>query len=386
MSARAVGLDGPIRANPDYCLRSWGSLAPRTRARLSAVAAPADGDAVLVGRRGSMLPAKLVNASAARLFSSLRRRPRPALDALAEDQLICLILDSALQVELGSRWAGGPLAYEAMFPEAILPDPADRLGRISYDAVRWASGLPALGVGGLSGRLYGFGRLPLSRRWVRCYPHASSVLSLLDPIDLERQWRIAPAAAGRVDWLTFRRRGRRLPTAPKLLYKLYLSPHPDSLAEVLPAVPRTLAETPASVFKIGPHAAGLLRPDKLVIYLRDADELVLTARALAEVLRGARPHGVPFSAELTGEGLLSWGGDPSPGAGPLGEPAESWRLSVCRRLAESLAAAKRAPLRQLTPERYALGRLALDGVLLPSFAPSSVPTPSGLSAADAVSS
>src|SRR6266536_6676 len=206
MSPRAVGLDGLVRANPDYCLRSWGSLAPRTRARLSAVAAPADGDAVLVGRRGSMLPAKLVNASAARLFSSLRRRPRPALDALAEDQLICLILDSALQVELGFRWAGGPLAYEAMFPEAILPDPADRLGRISYDA------------------------------------------------------------------------------------------------------------------------------------------------------------------------------------GPLGEPAERWRLSVCRRLAESLAAAKRAPLRQLPPERYALGRLALDGVLLPSFAPSSVPTPSGLSAADAVSS
>jgi hypothetical protein len=273
-----------------------------------------------------------------------------------------------------------------MFPGVTVPEPVDRLGRTSYDAVRWAGGLPTLGVGALSGRLYGFGRLPLSQRWIRIYPQPSSVLSLLDPVGLERHWRIAPAAAGRVDWLSFRRRGRLLPTATELPYKLYLSPHPDALPEVLGVVARALADTPASVFKIGPHAAGLLRPDKLVIYLRDAGELLLTARALADALRGARPHGVPFSAELAGGGLLSWGGDPSPDAGPVGERAESWRLSVCRRLAESLAAAKRAPLRRLTPESFALGRLALDGVHLPSFAPSSVPPPPRLADTHAASS
>lgn len=361
-----------VRSNPDYRLRTWESLPPRARAELSSAGPSAQGDAVLVGRNGSALPPKLLNAPAARLFASLRQRPGQAVEAPGEDQLISLVLDSVLQVQLGSGWASGPLAFEALFGEEDLPEPVDRLGRMSYAAVSWAGGLPSLGVGGIAGRLYGFGRFPLSQRWVRTWPRPSSVLALVDPVCLERRWRVTSAPEGRPDWLSFRRRRRPEPTAAELTYKLYVSPHPDELAAAVPVAVRTLADTPASVFKLGPHAAGLLRPDKLVVYLRDADELGATADALADALAGVRPHGVPFSAELAGDGLLSWAGDPAPDAAPVGDRAESWRLSVCRRLAESLAAARRAPLRRLAPGHFALGRLALDGVLLPSFAPSSV--------------
>ncbi len=377
MSSLAAGTDNPVRANPDYRLRSWESLPEAARVRLSLTGPPAEGNAVLVGRPGSLLPAKLVNASAARLFLSLEHRPRRVLDAIAEDQLIGLVLDSVLELELGSGWAGGPAAYEALFPEVTVPEPADRLGRMSYDAVRWAGALPALGAGALTGRLYGFGRIPLSQRWNRRYPQPSSVLALLDRVRLERHWHVAPVPVGRIDWLAFRRRGGPPPRAADLPYKLYVSPHPDALAEVLGVLPRALAGTPAAVFKLGSDAAGLLRPDKLVIYLRDAGELTVTAGELANALAGTPPHGVPFSAGLAGDGLLSWGGDPSPDEAPAGDRAESWRLSVCRRLADSLSAARQAPLRRLAPADFALGRLALDGVSLPSFVPAALtpPTP-----------
>jgi hypothetical protein len=100
-----------------------------------------------------------------------------------------------------------------------------------------------------------------------------------------------------------------------------------------------------------------------------------TARAVEAALDGARPHGVPFSAELAGDGLLSWGGDPPEDAGPVGGGAESWRLSVCRRLAEYLVAAQRASLHHLRPADFALARLAVDGVDVRSFAPADLPPP-----------
>jgi len=130
-----------------------------------------------------------------------------------------------------------------------------------------------------------------------------------------------------------------------------------------------------SHFKVGSDAAGLLRPDKFVVYLRDVAELRTAAAELARALAGVQPHGVPFSAELAGDGLLSWGGDPPGDAGPAGAEPESWRLSVCRRLAEHLVAAKAAGLHAPGPAQYALARLTLDGVRLPAFAPAALPGP-----------
>jgi hypothetical protein len=137
----------------------------------------------------------------------------------------------------------------------------------------------------------------------------------------------------------------------------------------------TLTATSAPRFKVGADAAGLLRPDKIVIYLRDAQETSTVAAALDKALAGVSPHGVPFSAYLAGDGLLSWGGDPPRDAAPIGRRPESWRLSVCRRLAESLVAAQRVSLTRVRPVDFALERLAVDGVDVRWFAPASLPTP-----------
>ena len=147
------------------------------------------------------------------------------------------------------------------------------------------------------------------------------------------------------------------------------------MPEVLAPLVDTMTAAGATRFKIGADATGLLRPDKIVVYLGSGQELATVAAAVAATLAGVAPHGVPFSAELGGDGLLSWGGDPPSGAGPVGGGRESWRLSVCRRLAESLQVAQAAPLRRTRPAGFALARLALDGVDVRSFAPATLDPP-----------
>lgn len=355
-----IGRDLAIRANPAYRLQS---PAP---ALLSAELA--DGGFLLVATPASGLPAKLVDDAGARLFTALSR-PRPAPADLSDDQLTTLVLDGVLEAEGAAGWVSGPNAFEELIDPVAVPEPVDRLGRLSYAAVARAERIPLRWADELTARLYGAQRFPLSRRWIRAYPGAHAVESLFGSAPMERDW----IPVTRSEWLSYTRRdGTAGMTAADLRYKLYVSPHIDTLPAVLPVLAAMLAATGAPHFKVGAGAAGLLRPDKIVVYLRDAAELTEVSQALSVALDGVAAHGVPFSAELAGDGLLSWGGDPAAGAGPAGAGPESWRLSVCRRLAEHLAAAKRASLRSLTPARYALARLGADGVTLPSFAPTAL--------------
>jgi hypothetical protein len=96
---------------------------------------------------------------------------------------------------------------------------------------------------------------------------------------------------------------------------------------------------------------------------------------LRQKLAGMPAHGVPFSAEIAGDGLLSWGIDP-----PIEEQSfdvqggESWRLWVANRLAMALLNAKSGRSVKVEPWQFALERLRLDGVdtetwIPPQFSP-----------------
>jgi hypothetical protein len=359
----AIGRDLAVRANRAYRLQSLSTAAALLATELG------DGARLLVATPESGLPAKLVDDAGARLFTALSRRPGPVPGELTDEQLTALVLDGVLEAEGARGWVSGPHAFEELIGTVELPEPVDRLGRLSYAAVARAERMSLHREDELTIRLYGAGRFPLSRRWIRAYPGPHAVESLFGAAPMERDWILV----ARSEWLSYTRRGGAAGvTAADLRYKLYVSPHIDTLPAVLPVMAATLAATGAPHFKVGAGASGLLRPDKIVVYLRDSAELTEVSEALSAALDGVAAHGVPFSAELAGDGLLSWGGDPHAGAGPAGAGPESWRLSVCRRLSEHLAAAKRASLRSLTPARYALARLGADGVTLPSFAPTSL--------------
>jgi hypothetical protein len=370
----AAGVAGrDLRANSAYTLHAWDSVPQEYRQSLSAALGPAAVAGVLVARPGSPLPDKVVGPGGAALFARLQC-PGRAPDVPA-DLLAGLVLDGVLEIQADDGFRSGPATHELLLEPWAWPAGGGRLSQMSLAVVSYAERLPVTGVEALTPRLYGFGRVPLSRRWTRAYPGPDAILDLLRPAGLDPHW----SGSARADWLSWRRRGDSAPS-PDLPYKLYVSPHVDELTEVLPAAIAALTATVAAHFKVGADAAGLLRPDKLVVYLRDAGELSAVAGELARALAGARPHGVPFSAELAGDGLLSWGGDPPRDAGPADADPESWRLSVCRRLAEHLIAAKAAGLPALSPAQYALARLAMDGVRLPAFAPAALPEPEEVTA------
>jgi hypothetical protein len=82
-------------------------------------------------------------------------------------------------------------------------------------------------------------------------------------------------------------------------------------------------------------------------------------------------HGVPFTAEITGNGLLSWGMDPPQSERMLAwQEPESWRLWVVRRLAAAMIAAQVDARSSMPPWEFALERLRHEGVDVEGWVPS----------------
>jgi hypothetical protein len=104
---------------------------------------------------------------------------------------------------------------------------------------------------------------------------------------------------------------------------------------------------------------GICRPDKIVVYLTQLDDLYEFADVLRSRLSGCAAQGVPFTAAVSENGLLSWGADP-PSA--RGTRKTSWRMWVAWRLAEYLISAQTAEVSTREPWEYALERLSLTGI------------------------
>ena len=152
-------------------------------------------------------------------------------------------------------------------------------------------------------------------------------------------------------------------------YKLYVSPNIAVMPQCLEVVLDVLGRR-AARFKVGANASGLLRPDKMVVYFTNQESLLRVASEVGEKLAAVDPHGVPFSAEITPGGLLSWGMDPPRRTRVLSwhEP-ESWRLWVVRRLAAAMVAAQTASQADLSPGDFALERLRHEGVDVETWTP-----------------
>jgi hypothetical protein len=228
-------------------------------------------------------------------------------------------------------------------PSAAAADAGGVAARLAHEAVRYAATLHSDDPEALTVRLYCYGRLPLTSRWGRHFPDHAAVAGYLG-VDrgalgaaLDRGWTRSGDPAAPDGWLSW---GRREPPAAAphaATVKLYLSPRPEALRDAFGALVEALDGTDALAFKVGRDAHGLLRPDKLVAYFPSMQGLYDAAGALAARLRGVPAHGVPFTAPLAPDALVSWGADPVPAPGG---PRESWRLWVAQRLAAAILRAR----------------------------------------------
>jgi hypothetical protein len=101
------------------------------------------------------------------------------------------------------------------------------------------------------------------------------------------------------------------------------------------------------------------------VHLQSRAAIDALAARLARALQGYSAHGVPFTAELGGDGLLSWGRDPPPDPAH-GRQTLCWRSWITSRLAEGLMAS--APVSG-DPCAEALSRIVSAGVDASTWAP-----------------
>jgi hypothetical protein len=400
-TARLHDLSGrPFRANPGYELVLFDRLPPEERRALAGL----EHDPELYGvlRPGAPgLGLKSVDRETALLFLTLREPgPLPAYVRAAFGEsagraIFRLVAEGVLEVEHGGAFLSGATALDRLRAERGNPAAGagrGRLAGLSIDALRHAQALALDDPLALSYRLYGFHRRPLTPGWKRRLPSPEAVQAYLGLGDggaarrtLGAGWveQQTPRAGGWLSWQSVasigggggRIGGGEVPGAAAPTWKLYISPTPEALPECFAAVLEALAAARSWQVKVGSDAAGLLRPDKLVAYFPSFERLAEAAGCLAGRLSGIAVHGVPFTAEAGGDGLLSWGVDPPASERPLAGGRESWRLWLTHRLARALLAARAAgPTAGATaaePWQIALERLRLEGVSTETWTPGS---------------
>jgi hypothetical protein len=287
-------------------------------------------------------------------------------------EVVDLVLDGIFEIESSDGFVSGADALPLLAAVSCPSIPRTRTAQLSHEALLHAQDLQSRDPQTLMEALYYYNRLPVSPFWKSRFADTASVLEHVGarcgPLRglLENHWSAPVTMPAFVVWPT----RMHVPRDQQTL-KLYISPRPEHIREVFEIAVRTLAEFPRSSFKIGNHAAGLLRPDKIMAYFETREELDEAAGMLRTQLSGCEAQGVPFTAAIDDNGLLSWGADPPESERALQwTPRHSWRSWVATRLGEALAVAKGArSAAAVEPWRFALERVRRQGVDVETWMP-----------------
>lgn len=375
-------LHARIRANPRYQLVAWDHLegpptviahgASDSYGILRACVEPADA-------ARSPPPVAVVSRDLALLLFSIREPAvvpellRSLLGARAERELERLIRERIVEICQTGEYVSGTVALEALGRSSVARLGGGVLSELAKRALEHASLFVDEGVMRVAERLYRYHRIPVSPRWRDLVPDARAAARFLgldahgtNAAMVAAGWRVVDGEPMSDGWFAWRREELVIsPHSRRAAFKLYVSPLPDHLPDTLARSARALAAKGCVDLKVARDAGGFLRPDKLVAYFSSRAEVVTAAERLRAELAGIPAQGVPFTAELSGDGLLSWATDP-PSYGREDERA-SWRSWLCQTLAGALIGAVED--RSADPCAAALERLGFEGVDVRSWSP-----------------
>jgi hypothetical protein len=355
-------LEATYRTSARFELKRLDELTPEQRQPFDELARDAGFYGLLIPRTPSMT-VKSVGADVAALLAALRTPSTLGRVPFDADDIVDFVLDGVLEIEHGGHFVSGAEALPIVCDTGALAAPTG----LSLQALQYASDLESDDADALSSALYLYNRIPMAPFWKARFPNRDAVLAHLGAGKLDAQWRILPPEQAN-GWISFQQRERHGYTAGAPVYKLYVSPRPENIRDAFDAVLRTLAGRGLD-FKIGSDAPGLLRPDKLVIYFDGRDGLDDVADALRARLAGCAAHGVPFTAAIGDDGLLSWGVDPPDSERALSWLGrQSWRLWLADKLGAALAFAKSAS--SADAWRFAVERVRRLGVDVERWTPS----------------
>jgi hypothetical protein len=372
-----------FRANAAFELVLFDRLPVEQQQLLNALQRDTDCHGVLYPLQQPELGIRSVDQDTALLFSTLQRPGHiPAyvksqLGAEYHTTLLRFVLDTILEVEWQGSWVSGIEFYSLFFAHQTPHIVQGTIAQLSLDAVKYAQALASTNSTQLSMRLYCYNRVPLSAHWWRKFPTTASVAAYLDlpphssSFLSKQQWVEVSSNSSSDGWFAWS--ARYTPSEihiPHFTYKLYISPACSYIRDAFQTTIKVLADSQAMHFKIGRDVYGLLRPDKFVVYFASMQACEEMATQLMRKLAGLPAHGVPFSSEIGGAGLLSWGIDPPTEEQTFsGHYGESWRLWVTNRLAIALLNAKSTCPCTVEPWQFALERLRLDDVNIETWTP-----------------
>ena len=347
-----------LRLNPLVELRTLDELSPEARHPFRDLEGDPEFHALLVPHAPLPINLQAVPREVAAFLSSLPR------EVETTDEILELLLDGIVEVEHDGAYVSGADAF--FCAEASAPG---RRASLSTDALLHAQDLELRDIASLTRAIYFYHRIPLTSFWLTRFPDADAILARLGAHELlERHWIASRRLQG---WMSWASRTPSPPSEEEVTYKLYVSPRPERFADAFAIVVRVLATHDGVPFKIGDSAAGLLRPDKMLAYFSTRAQLDEVASALRRELAGCEAHGVPFTAAIDEEGLLSWGIDPPEADRALQWRArESWRYWLAQKLAAAMALAKIARNAPVEPWEFALARVQRHGVDVETWTPS----------------
>lgn len=355
-------LDQQFRANPAYQLVAYDRLAAEEQAQLGQLAEDANFYGVLLKEN----EVKAVDPETALLLMTLREPGtiptyvRHQFAHKTNHAIVQLVLDDLLQIQVEDAFLSGAAAHAIVYQkDANRSSATHPLASLAHDALQYAQALPTATPEQLAQRLYLYNIIPFSAQWQRQLSSETAVKSWLGINGwLDQAWHQL-AAESLPGWRGWRHRQATVGTLP---YKLYVSPTPDQLPTVFRPIVDIFAKHRVATFKIGKDAHGILRPDKMVAYFPNFEQLAAVSQALQSELTGCHAQGVPFTAPIDADGLLSWGMDPPAEAQIFaGETRESWRFWICQQLATALITAQ-TDNQTIQPWQFALDRLHVSGV------------------------
>jgi hypothetical protein len=384
--------DARLRTNPAYELVLFDRLPEVEQRALGELVRDPECYGILRPKNNAAMSIKSISRDTALLLFSLQAAgplPRYAAESLGEDCVPVIgkmILDGVLEIEAGGEMLSGPAASSWLREElagdmqlggpVVLPG-TGFLTALSLRALDYAAALEFTDAIALSTRLYRYHAVPISRPWMDLLPNdvvAEDYLGLRDGAasrSLARNWMRLPEAPAWTSWRSRTNLSASEGSGSQSVYKLYVSPGCECLREAVEAVAEAVAGSNAFQWKVGKGAQGLLRPDKIVVYFGQFEDLQPVAAEIVKALEGCAVHGVPFTAELDGGGLVSWGVDPARDRHAV--PwlrQESWRQKICDRLALALVQARDAVNSpEFSATRFAMERLRLEGIDTDTWTP-----------------
>ena len=368
MSVLRYILDSDFRSNPRYELIEWNNLSQPEQQSLAGLSEDHEAFGIFKPLVADpALTCKVAYKEVALLFYVLQHQSTlPAYtrtqnsDALNKE-IARLIMEGILEIAMEKKdFVSGAAAHDTLYTASSTPTTTSSIASLSLNALHYVAHLKATDIRAIASRLYCYNTMPTA--------------SFTTPINIEAFLNISGETSRQLTeawdkvnstgkWFSWFRKGKQ-PFSGEITstYKMYISPTMELLPEAFQKALPILSASKAFSFKTGNDLHGLLRPDKMVVYFSDQQQLLSTAAQLIPALAGIKAQGVPFTAQLDDTGLLSWGVDP-PGRDVLENiEGASWRARVTERLAAAIVQAAGIGLRQQEIIDYALSKIGLEGI------------------------